>query len=51
MALFFKNGNNFTGNAGLKEGLHLYVEHSNEVWNFGFPQYGINKAMAAWEVC
>jgi hypothetical protein len=51
LALFFKNGNNYTGNVGLKDGLHLYVEHSNEVWNFGFPQYAINKAMAAWEVC
>ena len=23
-------GNNYTGNIGLKDGLHLYVEHSNE---------------------
>lgn len=23
-------GNNYTGNVGLKDGLHLYVEHSNE---------------------
>jgi hypothetical protein len=30
--------------------LRIYIEHSNEVWNFGFPQYGINKAMAVWEV-
>ena len=88
----FVAGNNYTGNVGLKDGLHLYVEHSNEgafctplhyhpavlrcssplwscfaehvaltrsnwlhlmaflaVWNFGFPQYALNKAMAEWE--
>ena len=30
--------------------LKLYVEHSNEVWNFGFKQFSINTAMAEWEV-
>lgn len=28
----------------------LYIEHSNEVWNFGFPQYIYNKLAAADEV-
>src|SRR5205807_5801195 len=34
----------------LKPGLNLYVEHSNEVWNFGFPQYIYNKLAAIDEV-
>lgn len=38
LALLFKNGNNFTGNVGLKPELNIYIEHSNEVWNFGFKQ-------------
>ena len=50
LALLFKNGNEFTNYTGLHPSLNIYVEHSNEVWNFGFPQYGINKAMAMWEV-
>jgi hypothetical protein len=50
LALLFKNGNAFTGNKGLDPKLNIYIEHSNEVWNFGFPQYGLNKAMAGWEV-
>ncbi|MDG3007870.1 hypothetical protein [Paludisphaera mucosa] len=32
--------------AELKPGLKLYIEHSNEVWNFGFPQYIYNKLAA-----
>ncbi|AMV40734.1 hypothetical protein [Planctomyces sp. SH-PL62] len=36
--------------AELKPGLKLYVEHSNEVWNFGFPQYIYNKLAAIDEV-
>lgn len=35
---------------GLKPGLNIYVEHSNEVWNFGFPQYIYNKLAAIDEV-
>jgi hypothetical protein len=50
LAMLFKHGNKATGNVGLKPHLNIYVEHSNEVWNFGFPQYAINKAMAMWEV-
>ncbi len=38
----------------LKKGLHpkikIYIEHSNEVWNFGFPQYIYNKLAAIDEV-
>ena len=35
---------------GLKPNLRIYVEHSNEVWNFGFPQYIYNKLAAIEEV-
>jgi len=34
----------------LAPGLHVYIEHSNEVWNFGFPQYIWNKLAAIDEV-
>jgi hypothetical protein len=34
----------------LKPNLHIYLEHSNEVWNFGFIQYAWNKARAREEV-
>lgn len=34
----------------LAPGLKIYVEHSNEVWNFGFPQYIYNKLAAVDEV-
>ncbi len=34
----------------VKPGLNIYVEHSNEVWNFGFPQYIYNKLAAIDEV-
>ncbi len=30
--------------------LNIYIEHSNEVWNFGFPQYIYNKLAAVEEV-
>ena len=30
--------------------LAIYIEHSNEVWNFGFPQYTYNKLAAIEEV-
>lgn len=36
--------------AKLKPGLNIYIEHSNEVWNFGFIQYAWNKARAKEEV-
>ena len=34
----------------LKPDLNIYIEHSNEVWNFGFIQYAWNKARAKEEV-
>ena len=34
----------------LHAGLHVYVEYSNEVWNFGFLQYTYNKMAAQAEV-
>jgi hypothetical protein len=36
--------------ATLKPNLHIYIEHSNESWNFGFLQYSWNKARAKEEV-
>jgi hypothetical protein len=36
--------------SSLKPGLHIYIEDSNEVWNFGFLQYSWNKARAVEEV-
>ena len=46
LALLLKNGNEFTGNKGLNNNLKIYIEHSNEVWNFGFSQYIYNKLNA-----
>jgi len=34
----------------LRPSLRIYIEHSNEVWNFGFPQYIYNKLAAEDEV-
>ena len=34
----------------LQPGRKIYIEHSNEVWNFGFPQYIYNKLAAVDEV-
>jgi hypothetical protein len=42
LALFLKKG--------LKPNIRIYIEHSNEVWNFGFPQYIYNKLAAIEEV-
>ena len=36
--------------ARLKPSLNIYIEHSNEIWNFGFLQYAWNKARAKEEV-
>ena len=36
--------------SSLRPGIKIYVEHSNEVWNFGFPQYIYNKLDAINEV-
>jgi len=50
VALLLKNGNNNTNFKGLNPGLKIYVENSNEVWNFGFSQYIWNKLAAIDEV-
>ncbi|MGD0730582.1 MAG: fibronectin type III domain-containing protein [Terracidiphilus sp.] len=50
LAMFLKNGDAFTGNAGLNPGLHIYLEHSNEVWNTIFGQTPWNMAAAEDEV-
>jgi len=50
LALLLKNGNEITGNKGLNSGLHIYVEHSNEVWNSSFGQNGWNENAANDEV-
>lgn len=50
LAYLLKNGDAATGNVGLKPGLHIYLEHSNEVWNFSFQQYTWNELAAADEV-
>jgi hypothetical protein len=50
LALLLKNGNAFTGNRGLNPGLHIYIEHSNEVWNSAFGQNGWNQNAANAEV-
>jgi fibronectin type 3 domain-containing protein len=50
LAYLLKNGDAFTGNQGLKPGLHIYIEHSNEVWNPGFSQYTWNLLAAEDEV-
>jgi fibronectin type 3 domain-containing protein len=50
LALLLKNGNAFTGNKGLNPGLHIYLEHGNEVWNFGFTGYTWNLLAAEDEV-
>ncbi len=36
--------------SNLNSGLNVYLEHSNEMWNWGFIQYAWNKAAAVEEV-
>ena len=38
LASLLKNGNASTGHAGIPVDTHLYVEYSNELWHYGFPQ-------------
>ncbi len=47
LALLFRDGNAFTGNRGLDPSLHLYIELSNEIWNYEQNQ---NKDSAVAEV-
>jgi hypothetical protein len=51
LALLLKNGNAFTNNVGLNPGLHIYIEHSNEVWNSAGGQDWWNEGAAAAEGC
>jgi fibronectin type 3 domain-containing protein len=44
LAMLILNGNEYT--AGLNPGLHVYVEYSDEVWNFGFQQATYNQIQA-----
>jgi hypothetical protein len=44
LATLILNGNQYT--RGLDRDLHVYVEYSNEVWNFSFPQYVFNLVQA-----
>ncbi|MGA2888236.1 MAG: sugar-binding protein [Terracidiphilus sp.] len=50
LAYLLKNGDAFTGNVGLNPGLHIYIEHSNEVWNWSFLQSTWNELAAEDEV-
>lgn len=49
-AQLLQNGNEYTNNTGVPSTVPIYVEHSNEVWNFGFGQYIWNK-LAAIDEC
>jgi fibronectin type 3 domain-containing protein len=44
LANLIRNGNQYT--RGLDPDLHVYVEYSNEVWNFSFQQYVYNLIQA-----
>ena len=44
LATLILNGNEYT--RGLDRDLNVYVEYSNEVWNFSFPQYVYNLVQA-----
>jgi len=44
LANLIRNGDQYT--KGLDRDLHVYVEYSNEVWNFSFPQYVYNLVQA-----
>jgi fibronectin type 3 domain-containing protein len=47
LAQLIRNGNQFT--RGLRPNLKIYVEYSNEVWNWGFSQATYNSIKAAQE--
>jgi hypothetical protein len=42
--------NDDDNNIHKRSSLKIYVEHSNEVWNYGFSTFALNSAMAHWEV-
>jgi hypothetical protein len=39
LAILFRGGNEFTNYQGLDENLYLYVEYSNEIWNYEQNEY------------
>jgi hypothetical protein len=39
LAILFRDGNEFTNYQGLDENLYLYVEYSNEIWNYNQNEY------------
>jgi hypothetical protein len=45
-AQLLKSGSADTGGSGVPAGVPIYVEHTNECWNFGFSQYIWNKLAA-----
>jgi hypothetical protein len=38
LALLLRDGNAYTNHKGLKPGINIYVEYSNEMWHYGFIQ-------------
>ncbi|WP_218028936.1 discoidin domain-containing protein [Tengunoibacter tsumagoiensis] len=50
VANLLKNGNAATGNQGIPSDVHVYVEYSNEMWHYGFPQGPWNLQAAQDEV-
>lgn len=50
VASLLANGNAFTGNQGIPSDVHVYVEYSNEMWHYGFPQGPWNLQAAKDEV-
>jgi hypothetical protein len=50
LARLLRDGNDFTGNVGVNPNLNIYVEYSNELWHYGFPQGAWNYQAAVDEV-
>src|SRR5262249_2831917 len=50
LAVLLRDGNDFTGNVGLSANLNIYLEYSNELWHYGFPQGAWNYQAAVDEV-
>ena len=50
LAALMHDGNAFTGFTGINANLNVYVEYSNELWHYGFPQGAWNYGAAGDEV-
>ncbi|WP_218032106.1 discoidin domain-containing protein [Dictyobacter kobayashii] len=50
LANLLKNGDAATGNQGVPSDVNVYVEYSNEMWHYGFPQGPWNLQAAQDEV-